>query len=49
MEWVDGLNRTIRYMDEHLTEEIRCGELAKISCCSAYHSQRMFAYLAGLP
>ncbi len=49
MEWVDGLNRTIRYMEEHLTEEIRCGELAKIACCSAYHYQRMFAYLAGLP
>ncbi len=49
MEWVDELNRTIRYMEEHLTEEIRCGELAKIACCSAYHYQRMFAYLAGLP
>ena len=47
MEWVDGLNRTIRYMEEHLTEEIRCGELAKIACCSAYHYQRMVDLLAG--
>ncbi len=49
MEWVDGLNRTIRYMEDHLTEEIDWGELAKLACCSAYHYQRMFAYLAGLP
>lgn len=49
MEWVEKLNRTIRYMEDHLTEEISCGELAKIACCSAYHYQRMFTYLAGLP
>lgn len=49
MEWVDGLNRTIAYIEEHLTDELDYGELAKLACCSAYHYQRMFAYMAGVP
>lgn len=49
MEWVDGLNRTITYIEEHLPDEIDYGELAKLACCSAYHYQRMFAYMAGVP
>ena len=49
MEWVDGLNATITYIEEHLTDEIDYGALARIACCSAYHYQRMFAYMAGVP
>ena len=49
MEWVHGLNRTITYIEEHLADEIDYGELAKLACCSAYHYQRMFAYMAGVP
>lgn len=49
MEWVDGLNATISYIEEHLAEEIDWGELARLACCSAYHYQRMFAYMAGVP
>lgn len=49
MEWMDGLNETISYIEEHLTEEIDTGTLARLACCSAYHYQRMFACLAGVP
>jgi len=49
MEWVEGLNKTISYIEEHLEEEISYDELAHIACCSAYHFQRMFAYMAGIP
>lgn len=49
MEWVDGLNRTIAYIEEHLADEIRYDELAKLACCSVYHYQRMFACMAGVP
>lgn len=49
MEWIDGFNRSIGYIEEHLTEEIDCGALARLACCSAYHYQRMFAYMAGVP
>ena len=49
MEWVDGLNRSIAYIESHLTEEIDYAALARLACCSTYHYQRMFAYLAGMP
>ena len=49
MEWVDGLNQTIAYIENHLTGEIDYEALAKLACCSAYHYQRMFAYMAGMP
>ena len=29
--------------------EIDCERLGRIACCSAYHFQRMFTYLAGVP
>lgn len=48
MEWVDSLNATITYIENHLTEEIDYRELAKIACCSVYHYQRMFAYMSGV-
>lgn len=48
MEWVDGLNETIRYIEEHLTESIDYTRLGRIAGCSAYHYQRMFAYMAGV-
>ena len=49
MEWIDRLNASLNYIEEHLTEEIRIEELARIACCSSYHYQRMFTYIAGLP
>lgn len=49
MEWVDGLNRTIAYIEEHLTGDVDCGALGRLAHCSAYHYQRMFAYMAGVP
>lgn len=49
MEWVDGLNRSIAYIEAHLAEEISYDELARLACCSVYHYQRMFAFMAGVP
>lgn len=49
MEWVERLNQSMNYIEEHLTDEVDYGELAKIACCSTYHFQRMFAYMAGVP
>ena len=49
MEWIDCLNQAIRYIEEHLTEEIDYECLGKAACCSAYHFQRMFAYMAEVP
>ena len=49
MEWIERLNDTISYIEEHLTEEIDMNQLGRIACCSSYHFQRMFTYMAGGP
>lgn len=49
MEWIERLNDAIGYIEEHLTEEIDYGQLGQIACCSSYHFQRMFSYMAGIP
>ena len=49
MEWIERLNEAITYIEEHLTEEIDYERLGKIACCSSYHFQRMFTYMAGVP
>lgn len=48
MEWIERLNQAIGYIEEHLQEEIDYEQLAKIACCSSYHFQRMFSYLANV-
>ncbi|NBJ94233.1 AraC family transcriptional regulator [Parablautia muri] len=49
MEWIERLNSTIVYIEEHLTEEIDYEQLGRIACCSTFHFQRMFTYMAGIP
>lgn len=49
MEWVDKLNQAMDYIEEHLTEEVDYQRLGQIACCSAFHFQRMFTYMAGVP
>ena len=49
MEWIERLNNAISYIEENLTEQIDYEQLGHIACCSTYHFQRMFAYMAGVP
>jgi AraC family transcriptional regulator len=49
MEWIQRLNSAVNFIEEHITDEIEYAELAKIACCSTYHFQRMFAYMASVP
>ena len=48
MEWVERLNETVRYLEGHLTEDPDYERMGQIACCSAYHFQRMFTYMAGM-
>ena len=48
MEWVHKLNQSMNYIEKHLTDEIDYEQLGRIACCSAYHYQRMFTYMAGI-
>ena len=36
MEWVEKLNQSMNYIEEHLTSEIDYEQLGRIACCSAY-------------
>lgn len=49
MEWIERLNQAVDYMEGHLEGEIYYGEAARLACCSVFHFQRMFSYMAGIP
>ena len=48
MEWIERLNATMNYIEERLKDEIDYDQIARIACCSVYHYQRMFGYMAGV-
>lgn len=49
MEWIERLNSAMNYIEVHMDNEIDYEQVAKIACCSSYHFQRMFAYMADVP
>ncbi|WP_434799299.1 AraC family transcriptional regulator [Terrisporobacter vanillatitrophus] len=48
MEWLDKLNESIEYIEDNLEGDIEYEKAAKLACCSTYHFQRMFSYIAGV-
>ena len=48
MEWLDRMNLAIGYIEDNLADEIDPGQAAKIACCSVFHFQRMFSYMANV-
>ena len=48
MEWVERLNQCMDYIEENLAQEIDTRQLGRLACCSPYHFQRMFTYMAGV-
>ena len=49
MDWLDRLNLAINYMEDNLDAQISYDHAAQIACCSTFHFQRMFSYIAGIP
>lgn len=49
MEWIERLNNAMYYIEEHLSDNIDYEQVSKVACCSAYHFQRMFSYMADVP
>lgn len=49
MDWLKNWNEALDRLEENLDGEIDLRELGKLAGCSAYHFQRMFSYLAGVP
>lgn len=49
VELLEQLNSAINYIEEHLTERVDLDKVSQIACCSSFHFQRMFSYLAEVP
>lgn len=45
MDWITGIQNAIDYVEDHLTEELDYEEIAKASCSSRFHFQRIFGIL----
>lgn len=48
MNWLDRMNGAIDYLEENLIGDIDYEVVAKKSCCSVYHFQRMFPFITGV-
>lgn len=42
------MNQAMKYLDEHLMEDIDFEKMTRIAGCSEYHFRRVFSYLAGI-
>ncbi|MDR1687748.1 MAG: AraC family transcriptional regulator [Clostridiales bacterium] len=49
MDWVGRMNKAVDYIESNLAGSISYDKAAKIACCSSYHFQRMFSYIANIP
>ena len=49
MDWLNNWNQALDYLERNLEGEIDLKELGRLAGCSAYHFQRMFSHLAGVP
>lgn len=49
MEWISRLNESLAYIEDNLDGEISYDKAAQIACCSTFHFQRMFSYIAEVP
>lgn len=47
MDWVQGIQKAIDYIEEHIAEEIDYEEVAKRACSSNFHFQRVFGIMCG--
>jgi len=48
MDLLKNMNSAIRYIEDHLADEIDFKEVARRAYCSEYHFKRMFSFLAGI-
>lgn len=48
MDWIQGIQRAIDYVEANITEEIDFEEVARRAYSSPFHFQRVFSILCGL-
>ncbi len=49
MNWIQGIQRAIDYVEANITENIDFEEVAKQAYSSSFHFQRVFSILCGFP
>ena len=47
MDWIQGVQRAVDYVEAHITEPIDYEEAAKQAYSSSFHFQRVFSILCG--
>ena len=47
MDWIQGIQRAIDYMEENMAEEIDFDEVAQQAYASSFHFQRVFGIVCG--
>lgn len=47
MDWIEGIQRAVDYVEDHITENIRFEDVARQAYVSSFHFQRMFSLLCG--
>ena len=48
MEWLERMNAAVDYIEKNLLNKVDYDQLAKITCCSTYHFQRMFSFITNV-
>ncbi|MFD2614928.1 AraC family transcriptional regulator [Paenibacillus gansuensis] len=48
MDSLQKMNEAMKYIEDHLADDIDLKEAARIAMCSEYHFTRMFSFLAGV-
>jgi len=48
MDWIQGIQNAIVYIEEHISENIDYEEVAKTAYSSSFHFQRIFGILCGI-
>ena len=48
MDWVTSIHQAIRYIEEHLREELTIREIAQQAALSPFYFQKGFAMLCGM-
>ena len=49
MDWGNGIQKSLDYIEEHLTENLSYEEIAREAACSNFYFQKIFCTLCGMP
>ena len=48
MDWLNGMNTVIQYIEKNLTQSIHYDSLSRIVGCSVHEFSRIFSFMAGM-